>query len=117
MVWTISNGVCLSSTDTVLVNVAPFASQANAGPDQSICDTIVTLSANTPVNGDGSWIRISGSGTISSPANPSTSVLNLGIGKSQFVWTISVNNCSETRDTVEITRFAPPTAASAGSDL
>ena len=117
LVWTISNGVCLSSTDTVLVNVAPFATQANAGPDQSICDTIVTLSANTPVNGDGSWIRISGSGTISSPANPSTSVLNLGIGKSQFVWRISVNNCSETRDTVEITRVAPPTAASAGSDL
>ncbi|HPI11071.1 MAG TPA: CARDB domain-containing protein [Catalimonadaceae bacterium] len=115
-VWIISNGVCPASTDTVLVNVTPFATQANAGLDQTICDTIATLSANTPVNGEGRWFRISGSGTISSPLNPGTTILNPGVGKNQFVWRISVGKCSESSDTVEITRIAPPTVANAGAD-
>src|SRR5205085_469386 len=35
--WTISNGICASSIDTVLIIVDSIPSSANAGADQLIC--------------------------------------------------------------------------------
>src|SRR5439155_1658282 len=40
----------------------------------------------------------------------------LSVGVNTFVWTISNLSCPSSRDTVVITRDAPPTTANAGPD-
>lgn len=57
--WTISNSPCTASTDDVNVTFNQNPTLANAGPDQTgapTCGlTTVTLAANTPSIGTGSW--------------------------------------------------------------
>ncbi|MBS0028708.1 gliding motility-associated C-terminal domain-containing protein [Chitinophaga sp. 22321] len=118
-VWTIRNGVCAPSTDTVLITIAPLPSAASAGDDQALCNaSTTTLTGNIPVNGTGTWT------TISSPASPVFANANLGTtgiqglqpGVYQLKWTISSGACASTADTMQITVNALPTTANAGPD-
>ena len=43
--WSISNGVCLSTTDTVQIVIYDLPTVANAGPDQSLCNVDSALMA------------------------------------------------------------------------
>src|SRR5258708_27271298 len=74
----------------IIVNDVPTI--ANAGSNQTLCisspNTI--MSANTSTVGTGVWTLISGSGTITSPNNPSTTITGLAIGTNIFQWTIFV---------------------------
>ena len=79
-----------SSVTTIVVNQPP--AQANAGPDQSICNqTSVVLNGNSPGALTGSWTQTAGPpATIVSPNSPNTQVTNLVKGNIYtFTWSIN----------------------------
>ncbi|NLR78424.1 gliding motility-associated C-terminal domain-containing protein [Chitinophaga eiseniae] len=118
-VWSIGNGVCPSSTDTMLIINSPAPSSANAGPDQVLCNvTVTTMTGNAPTAGTGNWTTIAGpaGATFTDPASPSTNVTGLQAGVYHFGWTISSGNCAASSDTVQVTVNALPTVANAGPD-
>ncbi len=114
--WTITNGVCPSSTDQVTITQHAVPTTANAGADQTLCSSTVTLSGNTPAIGIGTWTLVSGNGTITTPSSPSSNITGLGIGPNVFQWTITNGTCPSSSDQVTITRDANPTTANAGSN-
>ncbi|HEX8515497.1 MAG TPA: SBBP repeat-containing protein, partial [Bacteroidia bacterium] len=118
LVWTITNGVCASSKDTIRVLVQPMPTVSSAGADQNICISAggTTLNANSPVIGNGIWTRVSGSGTITAPSSPSSPVSGTAVGSNVFVWTISNGVCASSRDTMVVFVDALPSTAFAGAD-
>lgn len=119
--WTITNGPCGSTQDDVVITV--FNDQqaaANAGPDKEICTptTSTTLSANAATApAVGTWVFISGTGTLSNPNNPTATLSGLGVGTVVLQWQIDNGACGSTTDEVTISIFdgqAP--AAAAGPD-
>ncbi|PCJ77745.1 MAG: hypothetical protein COA57_16555, partial [Flavobacteriales bacterium] len=114
--WTISNGVCPSSTDDVVINVDASPTTSAAGPDQNLCNvTIATLAGNAPATGSGTWTVISGTATVTTPSSATSGVTGLVIGASaQLEWAISNGVCTTSRDTMTIQVDAPPTASDAG---
>jgi PKD repeat protein len=115
--WTISNGPCTPEIDSVVITREVEPNPAAAGTDQNICSDSTTLAGNTPNVGQGTWTLIGGSGTISSPNSPSSTVTGLGFGPNTFIWNISSGVCTINADTVVITRDAVPTTAAAGPDI
>ncbi len=115
-VWTISNGVCDPSTDTVRITYDLDPTTANAGSDQTLCAEFTTdMTGNAPTVGIGTWTVIEGAGNIVSLNDPSSTVNSLSLGTNRFVWTISNGTCIDSRDTVVITTSNNPTA-DAGAD-
>ncbi|MCB0793206.1 MAG: hypothetical protein KDB88_00585, partial [Flavobacteriales bacterium] len=123
--WTVNNGPCAVgiTTDDVTITVFDANSPAaNAGPDQQLCSDANTtnLSGNVPTfPATGTWTLVSGTGTISNPASPTSQVTGLGVGNNVFAWTINNGPCQNpiTTDQVTITVFPqsnPP--ANAGPD-
>ncbi|MBL7919233.1 MAG: DUF2341 domain-containing protein, partial [Bacteroidia bacterium] len=86
-----------------------------AGSNQTICATSVTMSANTPTSGVGTWSVVSGSGTITNSLSPTTSITGLSIGTNIFEWTITSGTCTSVSD-VTITVNANPSISNAGSN-
>ncbi|RFS23818.1 DUF11 domain-containing protein, partial [Chitinophaga silvatica] len=118
-VWSIQNGICAASTDTVLIVIAPLPSVANAGPDQVLCNaTTATLAANTPASGLGSWKQVSGPNTATFVdfTQPAATVQGLVPGVYTFVWGISTGYCPASTDTMVLTVNMLPTVANAGPD-
>lgn len=106
-VWTVSNGICGTSSDTVNVLLFdPNAPAANAGSDQFLCtpQTTTTLSGNLPdLPGNGFWSLVSGTATITDPSDPNTVVSGLTIGENILTWTIYNGPCAEpTVDSVSV---------------
>ena len=113
--WTVSNACGTSSASLVVIREEePTAS--DAGPDQTVCSTTATLSANTPTVGTGSWSVVAGAGIITSPSSPNTSVTSLSVGTNIFRWTISNGTCTDAEGSVAITRVENPTVAEAGDN-
>ena len=113
-VWTVTNA-CDTITDTMSITIQPPSSVASAGPDQALCAATTILAGNAVAIGSGAWTTFSGSGTLTDPTNPSTTVNTLAVGLNQLVWTVS-NTCSVTSDTVSIVVETMPTVADAGPD-
>ncbi len=78
-------------------------STANAGTNQTVGVNSATMAANTPTVGTGAWSLVSGSGTITTPGSPTTTITNLGIGANTFRWTISNSPCAASTDDVTVT--------------
>jgi gliding motility-associated-like protein/fimbrial isopeptide formation D2 family protein len=117
--WTITNGVCATSSDVVNVFVYDLPTVANAGADQNLCNvTSTTMTANLPLIGSGNWTLLSGPNvpTITTPSDPATTITGLTTGTYSFVWEISNGVCATTLDTVDVTIYDLPTAAIAGAD-
>ena len=117
--WTITNGVCSTSTSDVQVSIYSIPTTANAGADQNLCNvTSATLSGNTPASGSGLWTLVSGPNTptITSPASAITSVNGMITGIYTFRWSISNGACADTTDDIDITIYAIPTTAVAGAN-
>ncbi|HRD37388.1 MAG TPA: hypothetical protein PLC65_02045, partial [Bacteroidia bacterium] len=89
-------------------------SLASAGSDQTVCATTATMAGNTPTAGTGTWSLLSGSGSITTPTSPNTTITGLGLGNNQFIWTIGGSGCPVERDTVTIRRELTPSIATAG---
>lgn len=116
LVWTISNGPCLATTDTMLITREDAPTTPLAGSDFDICSDTATLGANNITVGQGTWSLIGGSGTIASPTSANSMVTGLAVGPNTFRWTSSNGNCPTLADDVVITRNAPPTLSNAGAN-
>lgn len=129
--WTITNGVCTSSSDVnVTFNISPTT--ADAGPSQtgsSTCGlTTVTLAANSPSIGTGQWAIVSGTGGSFSggSGNPSNSDINnptfSGTAGNSYTlrWTITNGVCTSYSDMNVTFNIGPSSTggggANAGSD-
>jgi hypothetical protein len=95
--WSINNGPCGTTTDTVVITI--FNSNiaaASAGPDAEYCGPVAAhgMSATAPVYpATGLWTLVSGSGAISNPGSPTTAITNLSVGLNVFRWTINNGPC------------------------
>ena len=75
--WTISNPPCVSSADDVVITFTPSPSTSNAGPNQTVCATSVTLAANPPAVGTGSWAILAGTGGAAANLTSPTSAFTV----------------------------------------
>ncbi|HEY8894137.1 MAG TPA: HYR domain-containing protein, partial [Niastella sp.] len=119
--WTITNPPCATSTDDVVITFNQIPTTANAGPDQTDATTCgltsVTLAANTPTAGTGSWSIVSGAGgTITTPSSPTSTFSGTAGTTYTLRWTITSSPCTSSTDDVIITFNRNPTTANAGSD-
>jgi PKD repeat protein len=115
--YTYTNGNGCTNSDVAQVTVFEETTVSNAGPDQDLCGTVVSMAANLPVIGTGAWSQVSGpnTATITAPANPTTTMTGLIPGTYIFRWTISNGPCSSS-DNVTVLILPGPTSANAGID-
>ena len=116
--WTVTNGVCLESSDLMTIEVNHETSLSNAGPDQVLCGEASTiLQANTPEYGQGEWTIVNGNALITDPLSPITEVSDLQPGTTvTLLWTITNGICASTTDEVSIQINEAPSTADAGSN-
>lgn len=91
--------------DTITVTITEPSGGAvtvNAGPDQTICSNSALLAGNTPSSGTGVWTIITGTGTVTTPASPTSAVTGLAVGVTALQWTIN-DGCASGSDTIVIT--------------
>jgi len=109
--WTISNPPCTPSTSTVTITGVTAPTTANAGTNQTICSSGATLAGNAPASGTGIWTLVSGTGTITTPSSPTSTVTGLGVGANVFMWTIDNAPCVASTSSITITNTGGPAVA------
>ncbi len=120
--WTVSNGIyCSPLSDTVVIVVTQAA---NAGPDQSICNTpTAVVSGNEGTFG--TWTQVSGPGypgvqaTITATPSPGNTAVLTGLtpGTYVFRYALPVTPCAPSNtDDVSIVVSPAPDTAQAGND-
>lgn len=122
--WNIDNGPCPGGSTADIMNIWVFDVNhpaANAGADQAFCSdhfTEAVVLGTTPIfPATGVWTLVSGSGTITNPNAPSTSITGCGVGVNTFAWTIDNGPCGILTDTIDIIIYdAGADAANAGAD-
>ncbi len=115
-ILTVTDGASAVAKDTTIVFVDPRPADANAGPDQEICDLATFVSGNTPTFGVGRWVVESGTASLADRFSPSTDVFDLIRGETAVLrWELFSGECV-TEDRVEITVLALPSIADAGLD-
>ncbi|MGY6521966.1 MAG: PKD-like domain-containing protein, partial [Mongoliitalea sp.] len=99
--WTLTRdgaSACGTTADQVTINVTESLDNANAGPDIIICDNEpVTLQAEAPNVGSGSWTQTGGPGglVVTNPTSPNTTVTGFISGQFYTLrWTVSLEGCS-----------------------
>ncbi|MFT6843984.1 MAG: gliding motility-associated-like protein, partial [Flavobacteriales bacterium] len=117
LAWTVSNGVCPSTTDTVEITVNPRTSTVFAGNDQRLCTDTTTLLALQVAQGIGYWEGVSTTATFDEINNDTTIVRNLAFGENTLVWVVENSPCPIETDTVIIIRDQPVGTANAGDDI
>ncbi len=115
--WTISNGTCVASSDTVSVTnfVAPTTS--GTGTAQDLCETLISnaLGGNVPVTGTGLWSIVSGgTGTFSNSGSGSSTFTADTYGTYILRWTISNGTCTPATADIIVTFSQTPTTATVG---
>ena len=112
--WTVSNNGCGDNSDDITISNNAAPSTNGAGPNQRLCTTSTFIMAATaPVVGTAVWSIVSGGGTITTPASPTTTVTGVPIGTSTTLrWTVSSGICSDYTDDVTVTyaTICAPTA-------
>src|SRR6185312_9695033 len=103
----VQSGVCSSAFSSVtIITVSQPAVQANAGPNQELCNTATyTLQGNNPAPGSGQWTVTSGpaGATFSDATQPNAVVSGLVPGAYQFTWSITPQApCTSNSSTVTI---------------
>ncbi len=99
LMWNVQKGGCISSDQITVFNQVP--DQAQAGTDRTTCEDYLTLNANDPNTGIGTWTVISGNGEFDDVNSPTTIVRELGLGENRFKWTVAYGDCN-TEDVVEV---------------
>jgi len=103
--WTVDNLSCINTDEVTIFNNK--ITSVNAGLDQNVCSSDVTLGALTPGAGEtGKWNKISGSGIFDNTAQFNAKVTNLSLGTNVLSWTISNGTCEAT-DFVDIVNNSP----------
>ncbi len=117
LTWTISNGVCLDSSDDVDVEFRPIL-VPDAGADQLVCDQDpATLTAVLSTGTGGTWSLLTddGNGMIASPGSTTTTFTGTTGFAYVLQWEETDGVCSATDD-VNVTFFSTP-VAEAGADF
>lgn len=115
--WTISNSPCTASTDDVQISFTGTTVAVNAGSDQNVCGTSVTLAGSNPSPGSGTWTIISGTGGNVTTPTSATSTFNGTAGSVYTLrWTVTNPPCATAFDEVVITLTGSATTANAGAD-
>ncbi|MBL0336116.1 MAG: hypothetical protein IPP73_12640 [Chitinophagaceae bacterium] len=101
----------MSLTNDAAVTVAA------AGTDQSQCATSTfTLAGNTALVGTGAWSIVSGAGSITDAASPTSTVTGVTAGQTTVLrWTITNGACSS-QDDVSLVNYVAVTVPDAGVD-
>lgn len=108
LMWTITNGKCFSSDQVTITNKIP--DQADAGTDRIICDDYITLNANNPSSGVGSWSVVSGKGVFDDMMYNRTVVRGVGYGQNVYRWTVTYGSCTTIDEVVVVSQKAEPYA-------
>ncbi|MCM0666844.1 PKD domain-containing protein [Flavobacterium tyrosinilyticum] len=110
--------LCAPNQSSVSVTIADTPPAANAGPDQEICGSTITMAATTSSGSIGTWTRISGVGdyTISDIHDPNAIFTFTYSGYYIFRWTVDAAVCGQAFDDVNLTIGIPPHQALAGLD-
>jgi gliding motility-associated-like protein len=120
-IWTVSNGVCPTDRDTLLVSVLERP-VVDAGPDTAYCaQYTITLNALPIAQPSvGFWSLDTSSVPnipfISNPSSPSTTVSGLIEGEYKFIWRGQNFPCYDISDTVTI-QIANQYTAKVGPDI
>jgi hypothetical protein len=114
------NGGAFGETEDYCITVGPApVPVSNAGSNQSITCTSTTLLSADPVAlpFEGQWSLVSGSGTLTDPLNPNSSVTGLSNGNNVFEWNVA-SYCTTVSSQVTINVSGlPDVPVSAGDDL
>ena len=92
---------CVSNI-TIPVQVEAFPI-SDAGIDQTICNTTATLAANTPtINEIGAWTILSGTGIITNPTSPTTTITGISTSSIELIWTLTntLGGCSNQNNVI-----------------
>ncbi len=102
--YTATDGAGNATVCSFTVTVNPTPTIADAGLDQTVCDTaMLTMAANAPGIGEtGTWTIVSGIGAVTDPNDPATTVTGLAAGNLTLEWTISNGLCNPSIDEVDI---------------
>jgi uncharacterized protein (TIGR02145 family) len=94
---------CHASIASTTVTFFHTPTQADAGEDQlGLTGTWTTLAANSPEQGNGQWSILSGEGgTLTNPANPTTTLLGQNLQHYVLKWEI-ITECHTSADTVNV---------------
>ncbi|WP_422349955.1 PKD domain-containing protein [Flagellimonas sp.] len=114
LTWTISKIApgCQDTSDEMELTVGPDA-VADAGPDQTECQSVFTMDATGSVGSGGFWTQISGPGgyVIDDSTNPTAQLTFSFSGQYVFEWTATNGSCSSDTDQVTLNVGIPPTTA------
>lgn len=117
-VWSVTNGPCSASTDTVNVFVYDLPISI-AGADILLCNQTETMLNGNLLEGsaEGEWIFSEGPSIpeIEDINNPNTLISGLSEGIYSFIWEVSNGSCEPSFDTVIIYNYDSPLAF-AGED-
>lgn len=106
-----------TSTGTITVNYTQSPTTSNAGPDQTVCGTSISLAANSPAVGTGTWSIISGTGGIINNTASALSSFTGVVGNTYSLrWAITNLTCAASADTIVVALKQNPTVANAGPD-
>lgn len=115
MFWTVTEGNC-TFLDTALIVVFPTPTPANAGIDQTLCDTFATtLNATDPLASNGNWTGQAGV-SFNTASDSNATVTSMVPGSNLLVWTTTLGPCSDV-DTVVIAIDVRTVLADAGLDF
>lgn len=104
--WTVSNSDCHVSDTVVIRSSIPTVSIA--GANQVICSDTALLGGNTPTNGTGTWMVVSGSVEFADRNKPNTNAFNIARGNNVLAWVIDKDGCQSSSE-VTITNNNPST--------
>lgn len=104
--WTVSSSDCHVS-DTVVIR-SSIPTRSIAGANQIICAETATLGGNTPTNGVGTWMVVSGSVSFADRNKPNTEVTNIARGVNVLAWVIDKDGCQSSSE-MTITNNLPTT--------
>ncbi len=102
--WTVTNGTCPSSSDSVFVFYSSDQTNATSS-DSAICVEVgtVQLSATALLPGQSaSWDFIAGGGSIADPNSAQTTVSNLQNGVNTLIYEVTSADCPSQSDTLSI---------------
>ncbi|MEZ4937072.1 MAG: HYR domain-containing protein [Crocinitomicaceae bacterium] len=107
-VWTVTNGNCPSSKDTLIVFSTEAPTIIDAGGNQDLCDTTdqINLIAVQPDYGTGMWSVIDGNGVLDYDTAVSVIVSGIDSNPNTLVWTVSKQYCPNQHDTISINYYA-----------
>lgn len=102
-IWTITNGSCPSTADTMKVFISAVASINQADTNFCIEDGSITLTASSPELGQNAyWMFTIGSGHFDNPTSNTTTVSDLSLGINKIVYIMEHPVCASTSDTITI---------------